>query len=123
MKIPTGLEYWTADEIAECLGGIAMATRQRLWEFVGGTDDKPLGGDGSNGTTEIPIVDHSYGNQPRAFWSKLTKAQQEEIATAYKAEQGERLRIEGIGHAGMTPQEVYDDENPAPLENPMDWEQ
>ena len=29
---------------------------------------------------------------------------------------------ETIGHARLTPQEAYDHENPAPLENPMDWE-
>jgi len=86
MKIPTGLEYWTADEIAECLSGISTATSRRLWEFVGSDKDKPLGGDGSDGTTEIPIVDDSYGNQPKAFWPKLTEAEKEEITKAYEAD-------------------------------------
>ena len=85
MNIPTGLEYWTADEIAECISGISKATYGRLWGFVGSNNDKPLGGDGSDGTTEIPIVDDSYGNQPRAFWPKLTKAEREEITKAYEA--------------------------------------
>jgi len=30
--------------------------------------------------------------------------------------------LEGHGHAGLTDQELYDHENPPPLENPMDWE-
>tara|TARA_R110000744_G_scaffold184845_1_gene304262 strand:+ start:2303 stop:2542 length:240 start_codon:yes stop_codon:yes gene_type:complete len=29
---------------------------------------------------------------------------------------------ERYGHAQLTGQELYDHENPAPLENPMDWE-
>ena len=39
------------------------------------------------------------------------------------------VRFEGVlkeeeryGHAQLTGQELYDYENPAPLENPMDWE-
>ena len=47
----------------------------------------PLGGDGSNGTTELPIVADSYSNQPHAFWTALTPAQQHEIASAYEAEE------------------------------------
>jgi|TARA_R110000824_G_scaffold56130_2_gene153934 hypothetical protein len=30
--------------------------------------------------------------------------------------------VERYGHAQLTGQELYDHENPAPLENPMDWE-
>ena len=85
MEIPKGLEYWTADEIAECLDGVSVATASRLWSFVGTGNDKPLGGDGSNGTTEVPIHDHRYGNQPKAFWSELTTAEKEEITKAYQA--------------------------------------
>ena len=88
MEIPKGLEYWTADEIAECLG-VSLATGSRLWSFLDSGNDKPLGGDGSNGTTEIPIHDHRYGNQPEAFWTKLTAAEQEEITKAYLADRGE----------------------------------
>jgi hypothetical protein len=85
IEIPEGLEYWTADEIAECLSGVSNATGQRLWDIQSECDEtaKPRGGDGSNGTTEIPIVDYSYGDQPRAFWKLLTPEQQKEIAKAY----------------------------------------
>jgi len=44
----------------------------------------PLGGDGSNGTTELPIVADSYGNQPRGFWNSLTAEQRKEIWDAYE---------------------------------------
>ena len=46
---------------------------------------KPLGGDGSNGTTEIPIVDDRYSDQPKAFWPKLPPEVQAEIARAWTA--------------------------------------
>ena len=87
-KIPEGIEYWTADEIAECLDDISHSTYVRLWQIVSETEKndtaKPLGGDGSNGTTEIPIVDDSYGNQPHAFWDSLTTEQQKEIQDSYE---------------------------------------
>ena len=106
IEIPEGLEYWTADEIAECLSGVSNATGQRLWDISSACElsdgiemewaeykgkrwddtrrmSKPRGGDGSNGTTEIPIVDDSYADQPRKFWKLLTPEQQKEIAKAY----------------------------------------
>lgn len=88
--IPDGLEYWTADELANCLGGLSESTFQRLCEIsVSSTNRKPLGGDGSNGTTEIPIVDDCYGNQPRNFWPQLTREQQQQISVAYARYRGE----------------------------------
>jgi len=88
--VPQGLEYWTADEIAECLSGITHTTYVRLWEIVAECEQngtaKPLGGDGSDGTTELPIVADSYSNQPHSFWTALTPAQQQEIASAYDKE-------------------------------------
>jgi len=90
VEIPTGLAYWTADEIAECLS-VSHDTYARLWQIVAECEKAgtamPLGGDGSNGTTQLPIVADSYSNQPHAFWTALTPAQQHEIASAYKAEE------------------------------------
>ena len=90
VEIPTGLAYWTADEIAECLS-VSHDTYARLWEIVAECEKAgtamPLGGDGSNGTTELPIVADAYSNQPHAFWTALTPAQQHEIASAYEAEE------------------------------------
>ena len=88
IKIPEGILYWTADQVAECLDDISHSTYIRLWQIVSETEKDgtamPLGGDGSNGTTEIPIVDDSYGNQPRGFWNSLTIEQQEEVRNAYE---------------------------------------
>ena len=92
VNIPEGLEYWTADQIAECVSGISHDTFVRLWQIVSECEKNgtamPLGGDGSNGTTELPIVADSYGNQPHAFWAALTRAQQQEIAYAYIQQEG-----------------------------------
>ena len=88
-SVPQGLEYWTADEIAECRS-VSHDTYVRLWEIVAECEKngtaKPLGGDGSDGTTELPIVADSYSNQPHSFWTALTPAQQQEIASAYDKE-------------------------------------
>ena len=90
VEIPTGLAYWTADEIAECLS-VSHDTYARLWQIVAECEKAgtamPLGSDGSNGTTQLPIVADSYSNQPHAFWTALTPAQQHEIASAYEAEE------------------------------------
>ena len=81
-SIPAGLEYWTADEIAECLDGISHGTYIRLWN-IPSRRSKPLGGDGSDSTTELPIVDTRYTNQPRSFWPLLTEDERQEITAAY----------------------------------------
>ena len=47
----------------------------------------------------------------------MTVAQAEELLGSEEA-----TELEGHGHAGLTDQELYDHENPPPLENPMDWE-
>ena len=104
MKIPAGLEYWTADEIAECLD-VSPATYRLLWGIADSIQEMNR----SEGETLI---------KPPAFWTRLTKSEQEDIAKAFKAEQEWSYHAD----AGPTPQEIYDHENPAPLENPMDWE-
>ena len=83
IEIPEGLEYWTCDAISECLDGIGDELSRKLWSFLDSGNDKPLGGDGSNGTTEEPIVADDYSNQPKVFWSKLTEDEQRTIADAY----------------------------------------
>ena len=88
-SVPQGLEYWRADEIAEGLS-VRHDTYVRLWEIVAECEKngtaKPLGGDGSDGTTELPKVADSYSNQPHSFWTAQTPAQQQEIASAYDKE-------------------------------------
>lgn len=94
VRIPAGLEYWTADEIAECLPfeahlpkPAADALARKLWGFLESDNPTPAGGDGSDGTVETPDGRRDLGNtdKPRAFWGQLTPAEQTAIATAYRA--------------------------------------
>ena len=91
MKIPTALEYWTADEVAECLSyndpDRVIATK--LWGFLSETDDPPPnGGDGSNGTVEEPSgrLDLANGDKTGHWWYRLTAAEQCVLGEAYHRE-------------------------------------
>ncbi len=79
--------FMTADEISECVDGITKETSRELWavatECSMDKTAKPLGGDGSDGTTEEPIHSEDYANQPKQFWPKLTEAAQANINDAY----------------------------------------
>ena len=91
MKMPDGLEYWTADEVAECPSGIGPDLYRKLWDILNAaTNPTPLGGDGSNGTVETPDGRLDLDNDDKAghWWAKLTVAEQTTIATAYTAERG-----------------------------------
>ena len=91
MDIPHGLGYWTADEAAECLP-ISHELSRRLWqllEVAAQGNMKPRGGDGSDGTTEEPIVSDEYDDNMEAIWPLLSEAEQTEIAQAYNKERGE----------------------------------
>ena len=88
MDIPEWLEYWSVDQIAECLSyddpdGSLYA---RLWNFLGEGDDvTPVGGDGSDGTAETPDAcfgdDHS--DSPVRLWPLLTDAHRNALSVAY----------------------------------------
>ncbi len=90
MKIPNGLDYWTLDEIAECLP-VGHDLYKKLWKLLDECEKTtPIGGDGTNGTVEYP--DARYGttedDKPRQFWIKLTESEQQEIIDAWKKEVG-----------------------------------
>ena len=102
-KMPKGIwvEFWTADEIAECLDGINDETYMELWSIVDECEKaknyKPTGGDGSpdeNGvrTFEEPQHTTSYADQPRQFWAKLTEEARTNIAEAAAAEEEKETR-------------------------------
>ena len=94
MKMPEGLEYWTADEVAECMeyqkhlpseyGGWEKLHR-KLWSFLEeAKSPTPLGGDGSNGTVETPCGRQDLQNDDKAghWWGRLAIVEQEAIASA-----------------------------------------
>lgn len=89
IKMPEGLTYWTADEVAECLSGIGPDLYQKLWDILAeAKNPTPLGGDGSHGTVEQPHERYDENNDDKAlhWWGKLTSAEQATIATAYTVE-------------------------------------
>ena len=81
MDMPAGLEYWTADEVAECLDyhkGLTEAEAdvlyRKLWGFLAEAKNAtPLGGDGSSGTVETPDGRLSLENDDKAghWWAPL----------------------------------------------------
>lgn len=80
MSCPDKIQYWTADEVAECLDGVSKELYQRLWQLSGDAQRrKPLGGDGSDGTTEEPIVADDYDDSMPQIWKNLTAKEQAEL--------------------------------------------
>lgn len=86
-KAPKCLTYRSLDEVAECVDGLTSETYNELWGLLveakkAGTD-KPLGGDGSDGTTEEPIVSSGeYGSDLVAGWPKLSESARQNICEA-----------------------------------------
>ena len=92
IKMPDGLTYWTADEVAECLPGIGHDLYRKLWEILSDAKNPtPMGGDGSNGTVETPDGRYDSDNDDKTpqWWSKLAPADQAIIRDAYRKEAGE----------------------------------
>lgn len=106
IPLPPALEYWTADEVANCLsynqhlppgyaaanyGGSKWGLCSRLEEIACSAENPtPMGGDGSNGTVETPDGRLDLGNDDKAghWWHLLAPAEQQAIAAAYAAEYG-----------------------------------
>ena len=102
------LEFWTADEVCECLSlqrhmpnGISReSTDRKLWGFVTAStgigpdmfpvnlqkNRTPIGGDGSNGTVETPCGRLSAANDDKAphWWDLLEDYEKIAINKAIK---------------------------------------
>jgi hypothetical protein len=88
-KAPSGFETWSVDEVAECVDGITPATYDELWQALAEAEkagtDKPPGGDGSDGTTEEPIVTSGeYGSDLVAAWPRLSLEARTNIHECYE---------------------------------------
>lgn len=86
-KVPDVLRFWSVDTVAECVPGLTRETYAELWQLldkaVAAGTAKPVGGDGSNGTTEEPIVSSGeYGSDLVAAWPHLSAAARENICKA-----------------------------------------
>jgi len=84
LKVPDAFRYMSLDEVGECVSGITPDTYRDLWEtLTKAKNPKPLGGDGSDGTTEEPIVsDGQYGTDLVAGWPHLKESSRENIVAA-----------------------------------------
>lgn len=76
---PEKFSHYSVDEVAETVSGITTETYDELWNALAKAEDagnaKPLGGDGSDGTTEEPIYSEGeYGSDLAAAWSDLSEA-------------------------------------------------
>ena len=91
-NMPSGLQYRTADEIAECFDYHKHLTKPesdalylKLWGFLSESVEAgkstPLGGDGTNGTVEYPDARWGTENTDKThhWWSKLTEREQQAI--------------------------------------------
>jgi len=94
LKMPAGLEYWTADSVSECLDidlprVEAFSLSKKLWNFVTSADNPtPLGGDGSGGTVEHPDGRMGLDNDDKGghWWPLLTDKERAAIAAAWEKE-------------------------------------
>lgn len=95
ITMPSGLEYWTADEVAECMpyqnylpvGSDWHDLYSKLWGFLSVAENPtPVGGDGSDGTVEYPDGRRNLDNDDKAssWWSKLNADEQMAIMLAWK---------------------------------------
>ena len=92
IKMPGGLTYYTADEVAECIGYWDHLPNDRanelygfLWKTLSESENPtPLGGDGSDGTVELPEDRLSLKNDDKAghWWSRLDSDWQEALVKA-----------------------------------------
>lgn len=89
MEMHQGLEYWTADEVAECVTPIPRidGIYEKLWGFLSeASNPTPAGGDGTNGTVEEPAsrLDSSNDDKAPHWWAKLTNEEQTAINAGYE---------------------------------------
>lgn len=90
-KLPEGLEFWTADEVAECLDfeDPGRELYSKLWRILSEAENPtPLGGDGTDGTVETPDDRLDPDNDDKAphWWDKLTEDERRRIVDAFEAE-------------------------------------
>ena len=89
-KPPEKLQTWAVDEVAECLEGITTEVYNELWQCLADAHAagkaKPLGGDGSNGTIEEPVITSGeYDSDLAAAWPKLSEEAKQQIHAAAAA--------------------------------------
>lgn len=97
VEMPEALTYYTADEVAECIGYWSHLPKDRadalyafLWKTLSEAESPtPIGGDGSDGTVELPEDRLSLENDDKAghWWARLDRDWQEALVSAVAAEE------------------------------------
>ena len=92
MLMPDPLEFMTADTVAECLNYQKHLTEEesvtlyrKLYSFLSeASNPTPQGGDGSNGTVELPEdrLDPSNDDKAEHWWDRLNEREQRAITLA-----------------------------------------
>jgi len=82
VNCPESVSWMPLDRLAECYD-IPNELYRKLWVLTSEAEKAgtavPLGGDGSNGTTEIPIIGGGYANELGPAWDKFTEDEQAQI--------------------------------------------
>ena len=83
-KCPKSIDWMTCDTLAETVSGIyGTPLYRKLWDITSKAEKsgkaQPLGGDGSNGTTEVPIISNEYENNLAKAWKYFTDAERKQI--------------------------------------------
>ncbi len=99
IPLPEGLEYWTADEVAECIPYQAHLPADyphgwkglyaRLWAFLEEANNRtPIGGDGTGGTVETPDarLDTTNDDKTGHWWGRLTEVEAAAIVAGFRQE-------------------------------------
>ena len=89
---PDSIAWMGLTEIAECRlspkDDSDWSLYKKLWEITCDAEQagkaQPLGGDGSNGTSEEPIIGGNYDNVLGRAWHRFTPEEQAKIIEATK---------------------------------------
>jgi hypothetical protein len=104
---PELFRHMSVDDVAETVDGLHESAYTELWEALAAAEEagtaKPVGGDGSNGTTEEPIVSSGeYGSDLVAAWPNLSEATRINIWECAGAMAVARARRDGGGQVMPT---------------------
>lgn len=87
-KCPEEFAWVQIDTIAECYD-IPMALYTKIWGILGELEAagkaSPVGGDGSDGTIEEPVIGAGYADELSKCWRRFTAEEQRQILTALRA--------------------------------------
>ena len=104
-------------------------TGEVVWEHGNNAEPVALGRccDDCNWKVVMPkrfdaALGKHHGLDAETIRKQIDASREHDVALGDSSDLLPATPFEGHGHAGLTDQELYDHENPPPLEDPMDWE-